>query len=315
MADRTCEKCGAVFSHPCRLRTHRNRKTPCEPILAVPKSDEHQCQHCGRGFKSSVSKYRHIRESCKAANSGEAREPVSLQQQVATMQVQTAGMKAQLDELTALLRDQYTFAPGPGALATPRDVPPRPGAHAIHIRNQAVQITNVQQNIQVVTRPWSECPINLTIAVLREAFTENPLLAEYCRLTDAEKADAKTAAPYIAEALVDLVRRTHAADPTTWNIVLNPHRADQALVYERGWEVRAAPTTLGTLFDKLAGRIREITLSAEDRAQLPFSVQAAAAWLPLLYADDREGYVARARARAPMAAHLANQQRLVGAAQ
>jgi hypothetical protein len=168
-----------------------------------------------------------------------------------------------------------------------------------------VTTNNITQTINI--RPWGRGPsdhVVIPASMLRAAFTENPRLAEYCSLTDEDKVDAEQAAPYVVEALVDLVKRAHA-DPAARNVYLNPRRADQVLVFdETTWKVLSLVEAIKAMFDSIAGSIHRIIVSDRERAELPFEVQASASWMPTLYKAEPEKFVAQARPQ--VAAHLTN---------
>jgi hypothetical protein len=153
--------------------------------------------------------------------------------------------------------------------------------------------------------------IHVPTALVKTAFTENPRLVEYCRMEDGERVDAEKAAPYVLEALIDLVRRAHQ-NPVYRNVYLSPLRADQVMVCLAGtgaeilprWEARPLVEAVRLLFDGVAGDLHRIVVTDLERAQLPLGVQGAAAWMPNLYEDEPERFVKDGRA--PMAAHLAN---------
>jgi hypothetical protein len=141
--------------------------------------------------------------------------------------------------------------------------------------------------------------------MLRAAFTENTHLVEYCQLSDEEKVDAERAAPYVVEALVDLVKRAHTSDPAARNVYLNPRRADQVMVFdEESWKVLSLVEAIRALFDGVAENIHRIIVSDRDRVQLPLDIQAAASWVPNLYEDEPDVYAAKAKPQ--LSAHLAN---------
>lgn len=77
MADRTCTRCGKMFSLPCRLRIHERRKTSCAPILDASDVVEQDiekfyvCKFCNRRFTTRQGRSQHTIKSCKAALSGE----------------------------------------------------------------------------------------------------------------------------------------------------------------------------------------------------------------------------------------------------
>ena len=74
MADRTCDKCGQVFTFPCRLRDHLGRKTPCAPTPGAPfltntdQEKPYPCRFCGRRFTSINGRSQHVRKYCKYTN-------------------------------------------------------------------------------------------------------------------------------------------------------------------------------------------------------------------------------------------------------
>jgi hypothetical protein len=229
-----------------------------------------------------------------------------------TLRRQVDRLEAQVSELTDLVRAQML-------------VPAAPATVIQHQTNIGVlQQNNVQVNVVSFDR---EDRIHIPVALVKAAFTENPRLMEYCRMTDDERVDAEKAAPYVLEALIDLVRRAHR-DPVYRNVYLNPKRADQVMVCldenradgerappaaaaaaaQRGkaqsWEVRSLVEAIRLLFDGVADNLHKIVITDQERTQLPFDVQSAASWVPNLYEDEPERFVKDGKA--PMAAHLAN---------
>ena len=224
-----------------------------------------------------------------------------------TIQRQLAVQGAQLARVTELLERQLTLTPGQPApvgqqiaqrIEGPAQVNAGPVTNASSVTNNNITQINI--------RSWSsEEKIVIPIAMLRAAFTENPRLVEYCRLGDYERVDAERAIPYVLEALLDLVRRAHAADPASRNVYLNPGRADQVMVFDEiAWKVITLLEATQALLDSAAVGVRRATLSSESFRELPFDVQASAACIPALYEDEREEYIARAKSS--MAAHLTN---------
>lgn len=71
MADRTCPRCGQAFAYPSGLRKHKERVTPCAPILSEEDLTEkdlqkpYKCDHCGIRFTCASSLSRHKKERCK----------------------------------------------------------------------------------------------------------------------------------------------------------------------------------------------------------------------------------------------------------
>ena len=214
-----------------------------------------------------------------------------------TLRRQVDRLEAQVTELTSLVRTQM------------RLVPATIIQHQTHIG--VLQQTNVQVSIISFDR---EDRIHIPAALVKAAFTENPRLIEYCRMSEDERVNAENAAPYVLEALVDLVRRAHL-DPVYRNVYLNPKRADQVIVCldehraepdskAQNWEVRPLVEAIRLLFDGVADNLHKIVITDQERVQLPLDVQGAASWMPNLYDDEPERFVKDGKA--PMAAHLAN---------
>ncbi len=238
----------------------------------------------------------------------------TLQRQLAAVQAQNARMEAQVLELTALVRQQIA-APAPATEAgrdlvpAPVALPPAVGITAPVATVQAAhQIVNVQNNILMFpTVPWDgEGPrVRIGTAQIVAAFAENARLREYTGYSDYELADHAVASPYVTELMVDLVRRGHAS-PEARNVYLNPRRADQVLVHLRSgqWEVRSLADATRLMFDGVAEGIHRVVLSDEERRRLPLEAQNALAIAGMLYEEEPDEYVKRAKA--PMMAHLTN---------
>jgi hypothetical protein len=199
-----------------------------------------------------------------------------------------------------------------------------PTTNVLNIGTVDARVTNIIADVTIVGFD-REDRIHIPTALVKAAFTENPRLMEYCRMSDDERVDADKAAPYVLEALVDLVRRAHR-DPVYRNIYLNPNRADQVMVcVEDGrlgaegrlgadarlrqpkgqcWEIRSFVEAVRLLFDGVADNIHKIIVTDQERTQLPLDVQGAASWVPNLYEDEPERFVTSGKA--PMAAHLTN---------
>jgi hypothetical protein len=267
---------------------------------------------------------RHIREYCKVANSEEGMEKLMEH----TIQKQLATQNAKIDELTALVKQMVQIngaappaseAP-PHKIMTPTNRSRAPAPRVAAPTNNTVQIINqvnhVQQTVNYLPglRSFdSEDRLIIPAALVKAAFTENPRLAAYCKLSDEEKTDAEAAAPYVLEALMELVKRAHK-DPLSRNVYLNPKRADQALVFVdsddvKTWEVRPLLEAIRRIFDTVAGGIHRVIVTDAERAQLPFDVQSSASWIPNLYDDEPDKYVKEAKQ--PMSAHLTNTRPLL----
>lgn len=309
-----CLKCGATFSDKAHLARHQARKTPCDPIVTLPGdivppaatapvaapaaaaasaasaaasavASKHQCRFCARQFSSKTSMYRHIRQSCKIANSDEGMEKLLDH----TIRRQLAEQGAQITKLTALVEMLAV-----GGAAT---LPIRAASHQIAQTIHNGSVTNTT----VVVNAWDgDRRIGVELAHILAAFTDNAKLREYARMGDHELTDPAIAPP--DDLLMDLTKRAHA-DPAARNIYLNPRRADQVLVHKKSgtWEVLSLAEATRLLFDGVVATIHHTLV---ERQRLPLEAQNALSMAGLLYEDEPDEYVKRAKA--PMAARLAN---------
>ena len=236
----------------------------------------------------------------------------TIQRQVAEQQILLEKQQAQIERLTALLENHSLAATGCAAggaagAAVGAAVGAAAGA-AVGAAAVTVNVTNVMQlNAVVNIKSFdSEDRIYIPTSLVKAAFTENPRLMEYCQMSDSERADADKAAPYVLEALIDLVRRAHR-DPLYRNVHMNPRRSDQVMVCigeEQRWEVRGLIDAIRALFDGVADNLHKIIITDKERTQLPFDVQSAASWVPNLYEEEPERFITSGKA--PMTAHLQN---------
>ena len=307
-----CTKCDASFESGRNLQRHLERKKPCASIVdsralsAAEKANPNRCRYCGRGYSRSDNLGRHLK-TCRIANTEEGMEKLmehTIQKQLAGQTAEVEALRLQVGRLTDLLEKQLltpAFQVGPLSQVIANPVMNAQTVQTTHIAHQTIN-----QNItQVTLRSWGgEERMYISAGMLRAAFTENGRLKEYCQLSDNEKVDAERATPYVLEALVDLVKRAHA-DPAGRNIYLNPRRADQVLVFdEETWRVLSLLEAIRGIFDSVAGSIQRIILTDRERAELPFEVQASASWIPNLYEDEPDKYVAKAKSQ--ISAHLTN---------
>jgi uncharacterized C2H2 Zn-finger protein len=291
----SCAKCGAVFQKNQGLQRHSARKKPCDPIVTQQSpGDSRSCQYCGRSYSRQDNLARHLKKSCKIANSAEGINKLfehTLQQQLA----------AKIDRLTQLV-EQFAVTSGGGAAGgTPAECAPGIGVANITTVNNVNTI-----NATINYNAWDGGQrIRLGVAQIAAAFSENVKLREYAKLGSRELADPDIAPPYVTELFMDLTKRAHA-DPAARNAYLNPRRADQVLVHKLNgaWEVVPLAEATRLLFDGVAQSILVATRAQEERHQLPQEAQNALAMAGLLYDDEPDEYARRAKA--PMAAHLEN---------
>jgi DNA-directed RNA polymerase subunit RPC12/RpoP len=290
ICEKNCIRCGKEFRAPALLKRHLERKTPCEPIIDATGKDI-ACRYCGKAFASRPSMSRHVRQYCKIANSDEGMEKLldhTLQRQLTEQNAQLAEQSAQLMKLTSLIEKL--------ALT---DQTSQPIVHSQQVNNGT--ITNI-----VNIHPWDgDKRIGVELAHILAAFTDNAKLREYAQMGDHELTDPAIAPPYVTELLMDLTKRAHAT-PESRNVYLNPRRSDQVLILKKNgsWEVLPLADATRLIFDGVAATIHHTTMSLHERQQLPLEAQNALSMAGLLYDDEPEEYVKRAKA--PMSAHLIN---------
>jgi hypothetical protein len=237
-----------------------------------------------------------MRLRCKIANSDEGMDKLMEH----TLQRQMAEMKAQMTKMTEMMQAIVPGAAGPvtqqgaGSTATIMTGP---------VSQQQVNIEKIEK---IEINAWdSSRAIAIDIAEILAALAENKRLQEFVRLPGDSFLDLEIAPPYVADIYTDFIRRGHA-NPAARNIYLNPRRADQVLVHMKGggWEVRSSQEGYRALMDGVAMSVHEITLSPEKMKQLPMEAQHALGMAGLLYNEEPEEYVKRARAA--LTAHLTN---------
>jgi hypothetical protein len=251
---------------------------------------------------------RHVKRNCKIANTEDGMEKLieyTLQRQLAAQTVKVDALQTQMTELTTMLQRQLLLTSGPmdtsiNVAGTNTGRATNAGAGQI---NQANQINQINIMPQV---PWDgESRIAVTLAQIVAAFEENVRFQEYASHGDRELTDREIALPYVVEILMDLVKRGHA-DPSARNVYLNPKRADQVLVHKKSgrWEVMPLAEATRQLFDGVVETIRAVARSHAEMQVLPLEAQNALAIAGMMYEEEPEEYVKRAKSS--MAAHLAN---------
>ena len=228
------------------------------------------------------------------------RRQLALQtEKVESLQTQMTTQMKQMGELVDLLTKQNTVVAQSSSASTSVT------NNDVVQRAQAINNGVIQNNIVAIV-PWdSERRINISTAQIAAAFAENAMLQEYMKMSAQDMTDPEKAPPYVTELFVDLVKRGHK-DPSARNVYLNPRRADQALVHMKTgqWEVVPAAAATRLLMDGVAWTIHQVVLTDVERQLLPSDAQNALSLAGMVYEDEPEEYVKRARV--PMAAHLTN---------
>lgn len=116
-----CDKCGRNFRDTYKLKRHRERKTPCVPIVNpedIPeeKKGNPKCKFCGRAFSTRHTLTQHMRKTCKIVpRDGDTSGMDKLYEHVLKRQEE---MAKQIEELKAANKQLTTQAvPAPAAVA------------------------------------------------------------------------------------------------------------------------------------------------------------------------------------------------------
>ena len=239
----------------------------------------------------------------------------TIQRQLVVQTAKVDALQTQVAHITTLIEQIVLAQTSTKNTSTPQQDSPQGAAKTTTTTKSTTNNVQVNNNTQInILAPCglrsfdAEDRLIIPAALIKAAFTENPRLAAYCKLTDEEKTNAEAAAPYVLEALMELVKRAHK-DPLSRNVYLNPKRADQVLVFVDSdevkiWEVRPLLEAVRRIFDTVAGNIHRIIVTDAERAQLPYDIQSSASWIPNLYDDEPDKYVKEAKQ--PMVAHLTN---------
>lgn len=220
---------------------------------------------------------RHRRTNCKATGR--------------TVTAQTAAMaalKQQLEELTELTKRLEQQMQQSSSVTT--------------------QTNTVNNFIHISIHPW-DCGqrIHLDESDFLAAFAER-LPEEWLRQSIADQTNAETGPPYVAALLMALLKRSHA-DPARRNILLNPKRADQALVLMGSgkWKAESLVEASRAMLDGVAEQAKATALAPPRpgvESKLTNELKSALSLASMLYADSPESYVARTKPS--IVAHLEN---------
>jgi hypothetical protein len=175
------------------------------------------------------------------------------------------------------------------------------------VQNNVASVTNnitIQSAVNIT--PWdSDEYITVSLADILAAFAENPKLRQYLHMDDFELTDFEKAPPYVIELFIELVLRAHLLEMAR-NICLNPSRADQVLVRMKtgSWDVAPLNDSIEHLFNGVAKRLHQITITNEERTKLPYDIQNAISMCEMMYRDHPDVYIKMAKE--VIVAHLTN---------
>jgi hypothetical protein len=310
MTEVQCQDCLKKFRDAHGLKRHRARATPCTLIVEAP-DEGNSCKYCGRQFTTKHSMHRHIKQSCKIANSSEGMEALFRhtvqkseernQALVAQNIAQNKELLEQKGKITELEKVMAQLATVQIRLLSAETAVAAPAPH-VTINNTTYNNT---QNITI--QPWNrdEDRIVIPASMLRAAFTENPKLVEYCRMSAAQQSDKDEAMPYMIEALIDLVKRAHK-EPSARNAYLSPSRADMVMVFDEAtWKVIPLMEAIQAIVDSVALQIKNI-VRLDDAPKLLSGVYDPVANATFVYNchSHSDDYATQAKSR--MVAHLMN---------
>ncbi len=256
--------------------------------------------------------YRHMKLSCKIANSEEGMEKLfehTLQRQIADQTTREVERDKKLDEQSNKIDVlEGKVAELTAALKSAIFAPPTSNTNNNNSNNinsgVLLHAQNNGGNMTVNINPWGR-ELYFSAQTLEATFAESETLQRYSHIGFEARADPEEAAPYVQEALMSLVKRVHQ-DPQERNVYLNPKRTDQVLIYDEvTWIVLPLVEAIRSLFDRVSRRIHKVTSpTGTERQKLSPAVAESAPWLPIMYDERREKHIAQARPS--MAAHLEN---------
>ena len=235
--------------------------------------------------------HRHIKQSCKIANSPEGMEALFRH----TVQ-KNEEQKGEIAELKKMMGQLL-------AVTQLRQAPAEP-TNQVTINNT---YNNNTQNNNIIIQPWhrDEERIVIPASMLRAAFRENPKLVEYCRMTTDQQSDKDEAMPYVLEALMDLVKRAHK-EPSARNAYLSPSRADLVMVFDEAtWKLIPLMDAIQAILDSVALQIKNIVRS-KDAVELLSDLYDPVATASFVYNCHAHSDDYAKQAKSQMVAHLMN---------
>jgi hypothetical protein len=284
-----CPRCGKPFTKNQGLKRHLANKTPCIGIDA-PQTSPLQCPYCKKPLSRQDSLQRHFKICTIALKNIEFSE---LNGQETDSRYTL--LQARIIELEAQLANSV---PNTQLATSTINTGTITGDVHYNTVNNTVNVVHIH--------PWDgpRC-IDIVPKMIIDAFAQNERLHEYMQMGEHERANHLSAPPYVIELLMGLVKLAHA-EPIGRNIYLSPNRSDQTLVLKKdgGWELISLSEATRILFDDVISWTKLSMLTDEILKSLPINAQSALACAKMHYEYEPEKYVQRAKA--PMAAHLAN---------
>jgi hypothetical protein len=173
-------------------------------------------------------------------------------------------------------------------------------------QNNATNIINITIQNNTTITPWDSPEyITVSLADILAAFAENPKLQQYLHMDDFELTNFEKAPPFIIELFIELVLRAHLIEMAR-NIYLNPSRSDQVMVRMKSgaWDVAPLNDAIEHLFNGVATRLHQITITTAERTKLPYDIQNAISMCEMMYRGDPDLYIKLAKE--VLVAHLTN---------
>lgn len=272
--DRTCSKCGKKFEHPCRLKAHLLRKTPCERIVQniVGGFKPHRCPACNREFTTKEAKYRHKRETCKANGTDDASK---LRNDLNLLENKVALLLRQQPQTTNNIVVAGPVVTNNSNVDNSRKVLTNNvlnNSNSLSISQQAERITNYTPAQipppgwpakwpmpSVDPRPFFAPSCAVELSELRQAAA---------RLDAADTAACHKGEPRAVSALLMEVLRQLHEDPEQRNIYLNPDRGDQALVFvPRKWSLKPLEEATHHIFKQVVKELADLPMQGNPKEQ------------------------------------------------
>jgi hypothetical protein len=262
-----CEKCGKHFRDTYELGKHRQRKTPCAPILDpedIPdeKKDKPKCRFCGRAFSTQTNVRQHMKKTCKIApRNGDTSGMDKLYDHV--LKRQEEKMQKMMEEMAALKTEVATLKAADGiisgasaivvadrkepkstAVADRADVKNTP---VINIKNalidqstgKSIRVTNKQTNVTLNIFGGESTAHITSVDVLSLLRALGPLGEDLCKPSERL---------ILSMAMLIYSDERHPENITCY---LPNKKGKDALIHgETGWEVMPVSLTLSPMASK-----------------------------------------------------------------
>ena len=201
MANKTCEKCGHLFTTPSQLQIHLKRKTPCDT-----QNKKFKCKYCNVLFSSSTSMYRHIRKSCnifrleEQKKIQEEQKKIEEKTDIQILQLQVQQLQMHIIQNNAILQPIQLHVQQP-IQQIPITQTIIETAHVQNIENQ--QNIETQNNINVNIVQYN-LPYNNTEDVLKTILTKGSAFNNYALVDEKDDLSIEDENDYLAKIIIEV---------------------------------------------------------------------------------------------------------------